>query len=43
MTSVTIDDKLQLGLTVQHNDDNDFLDMIVGHGSDTLMIVMRLQ
>ena len=43
MTSATIDDKLQLGLTIQHNDDNYFLDMIVGHGSDTLMIVMRWQ
>ena len=43
MTSATVDDKLQLGLTVQHNDDNDFLNMTVGHGSDRLMTVMRWQ
>ena len=43
MTSATVDDKLQLGMTVQHNDDNDFLDMKVGHGNDRLIIVMRWQ
>ena len=43
MTSATVDDKLQLGMTVQHNDDNGFLDMKVEHGSDRLITVMRWQ
>ena len=43
MTSATVYDKLQFGMTVQHNDDNDFLDMKVGHGSDRLITVIRWQ
>ena len=36
MTSATVDDKWKPSLTVQHNDDNDFFDMTVGHSSDMI-------